>query len=820
MHRRRRSGHRAGLVMAAAALPILAVLLGGATQPWTQGIVLGMLGLLIVLAPPRSNLGATFNALFGSLAFLPALSFLPASWFGETPWRRVLTDELGLVFSPRLTPQPWLTLDAWILWLAALAWLYWLLSIRWTTIERARLARWLALGVVSVAVLSLIFKAMNYAPALWEAERGFGPFPNRNQTANFFGLGSLLLLARAHLDFRRRAKPWVGLAWICGWLVVAGATFQTNSRAGVLLLFGGAALYLGGIAWLGARQARHLESEASGEESEDDEPSEVDHESTQRREALVRTLALGATLLLVGATGFFLLGGETLQRFGSKADPLTGENPNDLRFRLLIQRDALDLGADSPWPGIGLGNMSSLLTFYRTRSAIPARGIHPESDWVWLRVEMGWLALGLSALAVVLLLRRILPFHRGGVEPIRLAGFVALFGFALHGLVDVSGHRVGSAFAALAVIGLAVRPSNGAVGLLRLPSLLLGCLLSAVGVVWAVAVWERADYPGTIGVQSHMKLAYEAVQRGQPTLALEHVNRSLRWAPLNYHGYLFRAELGIALRQSTASVEDDFARASGLERQSPIPPLREARAWLKWQPARAIKAISEACVRSPREERNFLRELLSLVHSMEDQNFRQLLRGWMREDVNRLLVFLRGAKPEEVKDEVERMLEADRSLRSFSRPQLLEFLAAWARHGDAGTLLQTLEERPELQVAAWESWAGAAARTGEVKKACEIAQRFAPVPTLPEVASDESIAHLEREVIRQPDQVVRVYQLFQALLKAGRPGDAVQVISRVTQQSRMPAYMYYVEATARTKHGDFERAWECWQRYLAATRAS
>ncbi|MBS0659651.1 MAG: hypothetical protein JSR82_15525 [Verrucomicrobia bacterium] len=820
--RRRRSGHRAGLVLGAAALPIVAVLLGGATQPWTQGIVLAGLGLLVLLAPPRSQLGGALTGTFLILALLPGLAFLPARWFGEIGWRRLLTEELGLVISDRLTPQPWLTLDAWILWGAGLTWLYWLLTVRWTNIERARLARWLALGVVLVAALCLAFRATGYVPRIWEAERGFGPFPNRNQTGNFFALGALLLLARAHLDFRRRAKPWVGLGWIAGWLLVAGAVFQSNSRAGVLLLFGGAAVYLAGIAWLGARQAHHLESEgqADEEDEEESEPDEVDQEARQRREQMVRTLALGATLLLVGASAFFLVGGDTLQRFRSKADPLTGENPNDLRFRLLIQGDALDLGAASAWPGTGLGNMSALLTLYRNRAALPARGIHPESDWVWLRVELGWLGVAVVLIGTGLILRRIFPLRRGGVEPIRLAGLVALAGLALHGLVDVSGHRVGSAFSALAIIALAVPAAPVAGRFLRLPLLGLGGLFAALGVIWSLAVWERSDYPGTIGAQNHLALAYEAVPRGQPTLAVEHVTRALRWAPLDHYGYLVRAELGAALRLSTMAVEDDFARASGLERQSPIPPLREAQAWLKWQPVRSIKALAEACARSPRQEREFLHSLLGQMNSIRDDGFRQVLRGWMREDANRLLAFLQWGHPEEVKEEVRLVLEADPALRGFSRPQLVELFSAWSRHGDALALLRAFDQRPEWQTIAWESWATAAARAGESRRACEIALRFAPAPPLPEVASDESIPHLEREVVRQPDQVVRVYQLFQALLKAGRPGDAVQVIARVTAQTKVPAYMHYVEAGARAQHGDFERAWECWQRYFAALRPS
>ncbi len=816
---RRRARHRGGLVAAAACLPLLAVTLGGGQAPWAAGAVLLVLGELLLFAPPSGALGRRLSFVLGGLALLPALTFLPADWFGPIGWRDYLQNELGLILSLKLTPQPWLTLDAWILLLAGLAWTWWLLAIRWTGVERARLARWMALGVALLALVCLIFRIAGFAPEMWEAERRFGPFANRNQTANFFALGSLLLLARAHLDFRRRPDPWMGLAWLGGWTIVAAAVFTSYSRAGVLLLFGGAAAYLGGVAWLGVKQSRHLESDEDDEaDVAEDEPAVApDLEAAATRERTVRTLAFGASLMLLLAAAFLSFGGGTLERFRATKDP-RGAVDDGLGFRLQLQADALDLGSASAWPGIGLGNVGDLLSQTRTRTRLPSRAIHPESDWVWMRVEMGWAAVALAAAGIAFLVWRILPLRRGGVEPVRLAGLIVLAGFVVHGFIDVSGHRLGTALWAIAIVSLAVPRVARSVAPWHFPFRLAGAAFAVIGFVWMAAAWQQADFPGNLGASNGKARAYEAVQQGDVTAALQQVTRALRWAPLDYHAYQLRAEIGAAVRADVVAVADDFARARGLERQSTIPPTREALRWLKWRPERAVGALDEACRRSPAETELFITQFMGYAIETDDPIFRQELRAWARNDLTRLVPYLRSARPEEARAEIDDLVARDPALRTASASQLPRLLLAWAASGDAAALATAFEQHPEWQGVAWDAWALATARAGSPERACQLALRFAPPPALPQTSSEESIITLERDLMRHPDDLVKAYELAHALMKAGRTAEAATTLARVTSQPRVPAFLHYVEAAARTKQGEFDRAWECWQRYLRASR--
>ena len=45
---------------------------------------------------------------------------------------------------------------------------------------------------------------------------------------------------------------------------------------------------------------------------------------------------------------------------------------------------------------IGLGNFDEIFAVFRNASLNGTRTIHPESDWLWLWAEMGWLAIPLT----------------------------------------------------------------------------------------------------------------------------------------------------------------------------------------------------------------------------------------------------------------------------------------------------------------------------------------------------------------------------------------------------------------------------------------
>src|SRR5207302_5428990 len=117
------------------------------------------------------------------------------------------------------------------------------------------------------------------------------------------------------------------------------------------------------------------------------------------------------------------------------------------------------------------------VAIFRNASCANARALHPEGDWLWLGSELGWPGVVLAIAAIALIVRRVFPLQEGTNQRYRLATLIAALLFAIHGVVDVSGHRVGSAFAGIFLLGLSLhRP------LCLKTSCLLPIFFSVVGI--------------------------------------------------------------------------------------------------------------------------------------------------------------------------------------------------------------------------------------------------------------------------------------------------------------------------------------------------
>src|SRR4030095_6958211 len=237
-------------------------------------------------------------------------------------------------------------------------------------------------------------------------------------------------------------------------------------------------------------------------------------------------------------------GGQTLARFHLQKFAGT-DFPSD--FRSLIFQDTWQLIRSSPWVGLGLGNFESIFAIFRDASHGNTRSFHPESDWLWVWSELGWAALALIVLGAVLLIRRVAPLQVGTNQRFRLAALIGALMFALHGLVDVSGHRVGTAYSAMFLLGLSLhRPTQ-----LRLSKTtewifrILGIALFGIGLCWTVASRSLALLPGPVGANNAKRLAVIASRGHNFAEAISLTGRGLEWTPLDWELYYVRAAAAI-----------------------------------------------------------------------------------------------------------------------------------------------------------------------------------------------------------------------------------------------------------------------------------
>ena len=533
----------------AAILAVVAVACGGATTRPAQVVTLVGLGLLWLLAPARRLPGRGFVATACGLIVLAAMAWLPAGWFALEPWRHGL-QAVGIELPETLSPQPWLSAEA-LLWLVVgLGWVAWLLGQAWDPAARAIGVRVLAGGIVLIAATALIAWWLHFSVPGWLSDRGFGPFPNRNHTGHVFALGGMLALGCAADAARRNWRK--AAPWFVGTGVILVALVFNYSRGGLLLFVGAAVIWAALAAW-------------------------------QRKSW--KKLAIGASFVLV-LVSLVLIGG------GAFAARFAGGEDSQVAFRVLIWRDTLALIHASPWCGAGLGNFSTLFPLYRHLSVSQQSVLHPESDWLWLATELGWLGVALALGAAFCVLRGAFPFAPGSRRRLRGAALAAALAALLHSAIDVPEHRLGAALTALFVMVLA---RNDA------PAMPASRMAAACSRVFGVIALGAAVI--LLRLPDDTTQAEMLSQAGRFAEAEAAAGRALVRAPLDWRAFFTRAGAR-ACRGRVLEGLADFRRARTLEPHYAGVPFEEGRFWMQSQPALALTVWREALrrVQTPEDE--------------------------------------------------------------------------------------------------------------------------------------------------------------------------------------------------------------------------
>jgi O-antigen ligase len=750
--------------------------LGGSTQRWSQAIVIGLFAILLFVSPPRHSLGPFLNTLACLFLLLGTTAFLPAHWFSLPAWRVALTSDFGVPLGSMVSAQPWMSLDSFVLLIAGLVWIYYLSSFD-ASLRGVRLAMSVfAWSMVGLALFCLLLHWRQTALPFWHNARGFGPFPNRNQTGDLFGISTLAALGCLQDDFRRGHKRWI--LWVPSLGILVAAVVVAYSRAGILILV------IGFVAWVGRLAFRR----ASG-----------------------AGIAVGASILLILFAGLMLFGGETIERFNA----LPGsEGPVTSDYRWLVFRDVWAMIHGSPWCGIGIGNFESVFALYRNASRGASRALHPESDWLWVWSEMGWLAVLLLALAGIALIRRAFPLREGTNQRLRYAALVGALLFAVHGFVDVSGHRWGSFLAGTFLFGMAqLRPN------LRAPSRWLPILfrivalfLAVVSLGWLICWRWMVPLPGRPGVEN-AKEAVAIANRGHRFKeAVAFANQGLEWAPLNWQLYFLRALARIGLREPIANPIADFRRARFLEPSAYQVPFEEGKAWLGWQPTLAITAWRDALQRRGAEEPPIFPRMLESAANYDNKVF-EALHSYASDRPRLTIYFLEAATPEQFQIEMDSLLKRDPDLKQFSPAQQRRMFELWANHEPLDRLLREVQNHPDWMGYAWQGLARYHARQERFAEAWELVRQYAPRPAFPQLASDESLAELEHRYLKNPDDLATGYALYRAEMKAGKLDDALNTVRHFTMRPDSPAYFNFLEAETWAVKGNWQRAWQSWVEY-------
>ncbi len=763
-------------------LVLFAAFLGGATQRWSEAIVIGCFALLLLLKPPRYSLGPILNTLALLFVAFALAAFLPARWFTLPLWRVALTKDLGVALPDTVSAQPWLTLDSLFVLLAGLAWIYYLVSFDAPLRDIRRSARFYSAGIIGLAALCIGLYLQHRALAFWHNAAGFGPFPNRNQTGDLFGISTLLAFACLEEDFRRGRKRWI--LWLLGLGVLIAALILDYSRSGILILVIGAAAL---VAWFSLRRW------GTG------------------------GIAVASSVLLLLFAGLLLFGGETIARFHLR---LGSEGAVSSDYRWLIFRDTFAMIRSSPWCGVGLGNFESVFALFRHASRGVTRSLHPESDWLWVWAEMGWPALLVLFLGAIFLLRGVLPLKEGTNQRLRYAALVGALLFALHGFVDVSAHRFASFLAGTFFLGLAQhRPVSCRVSR-WLPFLFrgLGLILLLVSLAWFFGWRRMLPLPGRVGIENTKQAILVANRGHRFGEAVALADRALDWAPLDWQLYYLRAVARIGQRQPVQNAVADFRRARFLEPSAYQLPFEEGKAWLGWQPALAITAWREALQRPGANESRIFDQMLDAAMNYDAKALAGL-RDFALARPALTLKYLQAANATEFQATIREVLARDPTLARFSSSQKQRLFELWGNHPSLqNELSRAMEMHPDWREFAWPVLARQQAEHGNFAEAWQLVRRYGAAPVLPPVTLTGPPAELEQKAYANAGDYAAGYALYRAQMDAGKSEEALNTLRHFTENGGAPAYFYFLEAEAWASKGNWERAWQSWQKYHRAAK--
>jgi O-antigen ligase len=420
-------------------LLVLAPLLFGAVDRIVQVFLLVFLAAGLFLRPPALvPLGRTANVVITLLlAVLLLKEFAPWRWFGETIWRRELAASFNVPLPATHHPEPFRAVDALLAGVVGLLWFQWVRSLASERGTR-RVMGWvmfaagLAVAVVCLAMGRREVSAeggMIYGLRFTTSWAGWGPFPNRNHTADLLAMSMLIGAGCIAWAVVKRRKTLV-VAGVLAFLVIGAALIASGSRGGILIAFGTGAVVFAGFVLVRFFNAR--------------------------------TFALVTTAGVLGLTAFMLTGGEVIKRMQSHE---AGGVSNDLR--VAIWRDTFAMWKDAPLFGHGLETFAQLFSSYQTVALDGARAVHPESSVLLWMAELGAVPLGIAVIAFLIFVGTNMGavLERRGAFFISLGALAGVAGFLAHSAIDVPAHRWGTAAFALALLAVAcpVRSSEAPV---------------------------------------------------------------------------------------------------------------------------------------------------------------------------------------------------------------------------------------------------------------------------------------------------------------------------------------------------------------------
>jgi hypothetical protein len=526
------------------------------------------------------------------------------------------------------------------------------------------------------------------------------------------------------------------------------------------------------------------------------------------RERRGPAIALCALALLVAL--LFLNGGKTLDRFQGENLGLVSPGQSG---RIQIFRDALHFTGEQPILGSGLGNFRSLFSTARNYSSSGSEAVHPESDWLWGAVDLGWGAPLLVLFLIVWWLGRCFPFASGTARPLRVAAMICGLAFAVHGFFDVSAHRLGALWPALFLASVALCPGrNLADSPLVAPLFrMFGVLLLVIGSWWFSSILGETALPTSATIAFLERETETATARSDYETVLQRAAAGLRAAPLDWLLYYHRGVAEAALFRPRPEALRDFAIARYLFPHWADLYLKEGQTWLELgEPDLAFDIWNQGMERLGANAPVLYNGIFALVR--DDAALRDRWRDLAGNNPRCQITFLGNASSAEFELQVTNLLTSDPQLKAFSTREIQSLFQFWYERGNKLSMLEILRDHPAWQDIAWRETARAYADYQDYRPAYETAARFAPPPTLPNV-DPAAVDSLAARFQAGHDVGHDGFILATAQLRAGAVDEALRTINIASAAPKAPRALSFLAAQIWADKGDWKKAWEELRKY-------
>ena len=765
-----------------ALVPVLAVVwlapfLGGSVDSWAMATLYCLLAILFIVYPVNFCIKVRYRMFLIALLILPLLAFLPIGLTGIPAWRTELTQKFSIHFPSTITPQPWLTFDSYLAWLGGVAWIYWLSAQGWTREVRKPLAELFAIGMILLTVIGLIGFYTEHPLPSWHAQRLFGPFPNRNQTADLLSLTFVLLVALLHMAIAKKSR--IAPLWIGGLFIIGYGLIVNFSRAGIILPAIGVGAY-----WLIATLTI---------------PS--------RKKIWIGLASLSLVLALLLA-----FGGETLERLthGDNYQVMTDD------FRRLIFKDTFAMTLQHPWVGLGLSNFRYVFPLFRKSAVVDSGIIHPESDWLWLASEIGWPGTLLIMAGAVWLIWRAFYAAFKRPHPLRLASAICGALFVLNGFFDVSGHRFGTFFPATFLFCLAwpgqltARPISP----YRSYGVALGLGLIAAG--WFFNLESPPLWPGHTALSQIKNTAARQIAHQDSAQALLATDAALRWAPLDWQLYYQRGTSRILVRRDWKASFQDYQRVNFLERSSSITPENEGLAWLSYRPDLAAISWAQALQRMTLQQSD-LAYARYLELATPYPRLRTQLEALAGNDISRIIIQLHHVDQTHFQKLLADFLKRTPALECLTPANQRALLDVWVERGKPAEAILMIQKSPHLLPACNLPLASAYAHQKQYQLACELAFKTLTLPRLPKLSGVASQPELKQEFYAHGSLATGM-ALLKVQLATKDHYESLSTLQRLQTFKGAPLYLRYFEARIQAENGNWENAWSILDDYIFRER--